>query len=387
MIDIPGLTFFTFINAVLCSNIFIILLFLLTRSPIIFRKVSLAVFFLIIFLCIIRILFPVEFLFTHVVNVSEIYPFLWHILAEESFYSIKIWKLILLIYLITTILIFIKRVITYNRIKKILSSIKFSNDNYILSCLDSAKKLLMLNKQFGIIINENITSPAIFGYNNPIILLPKINFSQDELVGILLHELIHYKKKHIFIKFIAEIIEVLLWWNIPIYIFNEILSDIIEFYTDKNVISLMGNLKKESYINAIVSVIENTENNSFGYGNISLGLAENNRIYIIKQRLYMILRNGYYSYNKTINFLICLVTIFLFITSYAFVFQPYSEPNESDYGIKNPDNGWIISNSGYAVRNGKYYELYDMENNHVGKIGLEDIKDEFFSGYKIIEER
>lgn len=95
----------------------------------------------------------------------------------------------------------------------------------------------------------------------------------------------------------------------------------------------------------------------------------------LKQRFKMIMGNHYQNKRKyNFKVLACVLTIFLL--SYSFIPQPYSEPTSADYDIGEPinkdDNYYIIkTKNGYD-----FYEYPDRLIEHIDNIGndLKDIK-------------
>jgi len=93
---------------------------------------------------------------------------------------------------------------------------------------DSKKILLRLCPSIGV--------PILIGMLKPQILLPKINFEKDELRFILKHELVHYKRKDLWYKFLLLIATSIHWFNPVVYLTAKAVDISCELSCDDEVI-------------------------------------------------------------------------------------------------------------------------------------------------------
>jgi beta-lactamase regulating signal transducer with metallopeptidase domain len=115
-----------------------------------------------------------------------------------------------------------------------------------------------ITKNVGIVLQDAINTPAIFGLFRPKILLsPNIlDFSDKEISYILIHELTHYKRKDILANYLLLLFQVIHWFN-PIiwYCFKKVRQD-MEIATDEHVVNLLSRGEEKEYGKALLSVLE-----------------------------------------------------------------------------------------------------------------------------------
>ncbi|WP_099192633.1 M56 family metallopeptidase [Tepidibacter mesophilus] len=126
-------------------------------------------------------------------------------------FSSYIW---LFVFLLLSLLVIISAL---NFTKKIKTFDKINNPQTI-QVFNTLKKHLKLKKDISLCYSNSIKSPFIFGFFKPKICISKdiLNIiDHNELYYILLHELIHYKRKDLLYN-LLEMISVILHWFNPI---------------------------------------------------------------------------------------------------------------------------------------------------------------------------
>ncbi len=87
------------------------------------------------------------------------------------------------------------------------------NDERILGCLKIEKERLKISKPIRISLFDLIDTPMLVGLLKPRIILPRLDYTDDELCLILRHELFHFKRKDILYQFVTLIFVSLHWFN------------------------------------------------------------------------------------------------------------------------------------------------------------------------------
>ena len=77
-------------------------------------------------------------------------------------------------------------------------------DIRIEEILNNEKINLNITKDIRVKIVKGISSPAIIGILNSIIIIPEQEFSNNDLKWIFRHELVHFKRKDNIIKLLVE---------------------------------------------------------------------------------------------------------------------------------------------------------------------------------------
>lgn len=86
-----------------------------------------------------------------------------------------------------------------------------------------------------IVVHNAIQSPVIVGGIRPIIILSNIPFDDEELLGIFIHEIAHYKHKHYFIKLVTGFVYICFWWNPLFRDLSSEMEHVLEMHSDKTV--------------------------------------------------------------------------------------------------------------------------------------------------------
>lgn len=139
-------------------------------------------------------------------------------------------------------------------------------ESYVYIVLENCKKTLKINKK--IIVKESlkIKSPMIAGIFNPIIILPKMEYSENKLEMIFTHELIHYKRKDLFVKIFALIINIINWFNPIVYLIRSNINVVCELSLDEQMVKNLDKSKRKYYGEVILDLIEYSQNRSLIIG-------------------------------------------------------------------------------------------------------------------------
>ena len=100
----------------------------------------------------------------------------------------------------------------------------------------------------------------------PVIIIPKMNQHLYKLEIVLTHELIHYKRKDLWIKIMALIANVINWFNPVVYILRNKINIICELSLDEQIIKNMDKVKRKYYGEIILEQIEYSQNKSLSLG-------------------------------------------------------------------------------------------------------------------------
>lgn len=363
------ITIFSIMMSVFWMSIFSVILRKYGTHPTILSLNSSAIFIIITFF---RIFFPFELSGVLIVRSKFILPIIYKILFYPFIQTNNGTVVLCLAYCIILILITIaavllyKRITAYKELYRILDNIPPTDDEFILSTLNNAQKLCCKRKKVKIITNKGIATPAVIGLFSPILILPESIFDEDELLGILVHELTHLYQKHCFFMGTGIIIQTLFWWNPLCKYLNDELAYILELYADKKVKNVLNKQQQSSYLNAIVKVVKNQReiSNSIPFANC---LVEKNNKNSIEQRFKLFLEDVHSTGEKRKSKLLIGTGCALLILSYSFILQPYVEPNMDEYGT-----GIVISESDYLIKASNGYDLYSKDGKYIGNLTVSD---------------
>ena len=132
-------------------------------------------------------------------------------------------------------------------------------DRDLLRVLGECKRVLGVRKPVELAETEAVSSPALFGFLHPKLLLPagiRSTLTLDELRFVLLHELAHVKRNDILVNWIVAVLQALHWFNPVIWFaFHRMRLD-REVACDALALSRVGRHESRAYGHTIVRLLE-----------------------------------------------------------------------------------------------------------------------------------
>lgn len=332
------ITSFSIFTSLIFFNVFILVLATLRKNNKFIYSFSVKPLLFIILLSILRVIFNFEFFSAYSIKSKNIlaafFDFLkLKIVVHNTYFTV----LQLLIFLWVSGIVFfilysVKYYLSMNRYLKLIPKSTDDRNNRIL------EELMLKNNIIDnvyLVKSPEITEPFIKGLFKSIIYIPDMEYSDEELTHILSHELEHHKGKDSIKKIFFHFIKIIFWWNPFIHILSSDLNQILEVHCDLNVTKGFNEDEKESYLNTIRKVINNsirTENRQLEF-KLASNLYGEGRIYNLKQRFFLVLGYDKYKSHKS-NFkgLIYVLSFLMFVLSYSIVFKPiYEAPMGFNY--------------------------------------------------------
>lgn len=118
-----------------------------------------------------------------------------------------------------------------------------------------------IDYEIPVYICEKIDTPMLMGLFNPKIILPDEPYSEMELEAVLEHEMVHFKRKDLWIKMMFIIVNAMHWFNPVVYIMINRSNWDMELSCDDSV-TLNKNIDfKKTYSNIILSVANSNKIN------------------------------------------------------------------------------------------------------------------------------
>lgn len=200
------------------------------------------------------------------------------------------------------------------------------DDRRLEKNLEKCKVKMNVKRKFHIVVNDVISTPALFGILKVKILIPKeiLKISDENLEYILLHELSHYKRKDILINYILLIIQSIHWFNPIIWLCFKLLRNDLELATDEYTLKYLEDSKYKSYANALIETLNVATNSKFSPRLV--GMIDNKKN--IKRRIIMIKSLEIFKKKKVIITIICIVLIIAF--SLILLTSPITSDTPSD---------------------------------------------------------
>lgn len=151
----------------------------------------------------------------------------------------------------------------------VLSSLRFKNkiiksgyepNNKLKVIIEACKsQLKMKNTKMNNLMVENGHSAFVIGLFKPYIIISKDlceAFNEDEIKHVVLHEMVHLKRKDIILKFIMTIVCCIYWFNPFIWIARAAMMNDMELSCDEKVLSYLNKAEIQDYGRTIIKVLE-----------------------------------------------------------------------------------------------------------------------------------
>ena len=244
------------------------------------------------------------------------------------------------------LVLFVRKVTVYQGfIQYIKAGNKEVSDIKILNLLSDCEEKLKIKTRVELSCNPLIASPMLIGFFRPRIILPSHEWEDKELSYIFVHELIHYKQRDMFYKWLIQIVVCVHWFNPFVYLLEKEVNKSCELSCDEKVISVLDDTARREYGDTLISFLKS--NNLYKSSLASVTLTEGAEQ--LKERLGAIM--NFKSKTKTIRVLTVILT--LFILSGAVFIGGYSVSAATD--SKETSKSSIPEKKG----NGKSTYIYD----------------------------
>ncbi|MBY2375587.1 M56 family metallopeptidase [Clostridioides difficile] len=286
----------------------LVICFLLLLRTTIFRIFNKGFNYYIWLIVIVRLLFPFSY-FTYTISDSK---FQYKPILNEVDYS----NTVLIIYLTIVILLAIYRFIKYLKFKSLVINLSYDIENLEINNLyNNLLKELNIEKHIKLKYTYEINTPSFFGLFDNYILLPPHNYNLNELHWILKHELIHYKSKDLYIRYLVLFLKCVYFFNPFIYLLDRIIYHSCELHCDEVVLKGCSLENIKSYANTILDSIERSSRDSNNY---TTGLHRKSNF---EKRVYDMFKNKGKS-GILIALILCLLSSFTYFKFDSIISKP-----------------------------------------------------------------
>ena len=344
------ISLYSFITSVIFFSLSIIVCDILRRKNGFILHYNINIMLCLIGISVFRLCVPLETPMANIIRSEKILPSIQNFSQIAiSNTSLNIWKLIVCIWIIGSLVSLIGLFIRIKHDKKTLKSLALYviEDDDVILCIE---QLVEKSKQnIDVVFSPKMLTPMVTGIISPTIILPQqiTKLNNDQLQNILIHECSHILNKDLLTKLLVELLTCLMWWNPAMYILKNSLEQVLEIRCDLKVTQKMNKKEKLNYLRVLLLVSEIFSNkdditskpvvfSNFGFSNTSAD-------FCIKQRFEIISKYQKPKLGKTIA-CVCPM-ILLLILSYSVVLQPYTEGSidnvEGNHNIL-PNNAYII---------------------------------------------
>ena len=151
------------------------------------------------------------------------------------------------------LVLFVRKVTVYQGfIQYIKAGNKEVSDIKILNLLSDCIEKLNIKTRVELSCNPLIASPMLIGFFRPRIILPVGELEDKELSYIFVHELIHYKQRDMFYKWLIQIVVCVHWFNPFVYLLEREVNKSCELSCDEIVLSVLDDSAKREYGDTLI---------------------------------------------------------------------------------------------------------------------------------------
>ncbi len=104
---------------------------------------------------------------------------------------------------------------------------------------------------------DMLDAPLLVGLFRPVLFLPNMELTKEDLNYIILHEMTHYKRHDLLYKWFAMFVNALHWFNPFVYIVARQIEEECEISCDLSVTADMNEEQQKGYMNMILHVLSN----------------------------------------------------------------------------------------------------------------------------------
>ncbi|MDR0999428.1 MAG: M56 family metallopeptidase [Clostridiales bacterium] len=130
-------------------------------------------------------------------------------------------------------------------------------DTESLRLLDGLKSEMGIRARIKLNVCQSITSPMLIGFFHPVILLPPVKITGDELYFVLKHELVHFQRGDLWGKSLILMATILHWFNPAVYLMAKAAAAQCEIACDALVLLDADFHKRKQYGETIIGVVRN----------------------------------------------------------------------------------------------------------------------------------
>lgn len=143
-----------------------------------------------------------------------------------------------------------------NIIRYLIFLRQIRNNSVIIPCHGVGENKIVTRK------TSMIDAPLMVGIFRPLLLLPDMEMSEENLKYILLHELTHYRRHDLWYKWLAMLVNTVHWFNPFAYIVLRQIDQECEISCDLSVTATMDEKEQKGYMNTILALVLQTRTNT-----------------------------------------------------------------------------------------------------------------------------
>lgn len=335
-----------FWTAIIIAAIMTVLLYIITKSQMIYRTINPNIIIVFAFLVIIRVLFPLEIDSAKGIFVLKIVPQIDTAVRYPVFdifeNTVRVWMILAVVWAIGAAVQIYIMIQQYTSMKKLMFFCRpLSEEKMFVVRL--AEKEMGVRGKIEYLMGAKYTSPFIFGVFKSIVVLPDcIEYLPDEQVCMMIyHEMSHHIRRDCATKIILKVIACIFWWLPCMKPLMEKLDEAIEIRADWNTIKKMSEKQKTEYLKVLYSMANAGKNSKVQYANMFIS----GQVDTIEKRFSFISNHKKWCLTNVFMF----IGLVVFLLSYVFIIEPKHLPSEGGINCNNTCTVYLQENGEYKV--------------------------------------
>nr|MDE7479131.1 M56 family metallopeptidase [Lachnospiraceae bacterium] len=151
-------------------------------------------------------------------------------------------------WLVVALLLLIRKITIYQSfVKYIKAGRKEISDTVLLDRLAQIEEQAGVRCPVELYENSLVSSPLLIGFFRPCIILPTATLTEGDFTFTIWHELIHFKRKDMFYKWLVQITVCLHWFNPLVWLMGREINHACEFACDEAVLGALGEQERRAY--------------------------------------------------------------------------------------------------------------------------------------------
>lgn len=211
--------------------------------------------------------------------------------SQENLYAVSV------VWLLGVVLLFVIKLMGY-----ILFILRLHSCSSVTYSVDLSK---YTDKRIAVRTSDKISSPLMTGVFKPTLLLPETAMDEEKLNNVLAHEMIHFKRKDILLKWFVSIVKCIHWFNPVVYYISRQVDIECEISCDLAVVKQMSKEQEAKYISTILALISAGNRRTAA---LTTGMTSDKKT--LKRR-FMMIKNKVTFNKKTLTISIILAVILL----------------------------------------------------------------------------
>ena len=172
---------------------------------------------------------------------------------------------------VPALVLFVRKITIYQGyIQYIKAYSTEESDINTLNLLSDCKEKLHIKTRLELHHNTLLTSPIMTGFFHPDIILPAGKLKNNELSYIFIHELLHYKQRDMFYKWLIQIAVCIHWFNPFVYLLEKEVNKACELSCDEAVISILDTNARRAYGDMLISFVKSDHSHKNSLASVTL---------------------------------------------------------------------------------------------------------------------